>query len=148
MKTSTQRKGGRPLRPAVPGARVSLGLKVTPEIKTKLDEATRITGRTQSAEAEARLEQSFARDEAFGGAEARQVAMLMAAAFAVAGMRKGKELKAKDWAHDGGCYVAGFLSVVDALMTHPPRPLTRLEVAALHSRIDTQFANMGGNDAR
>ena len=60
---STGRKGGRPIRPGVPGARVSLGLKVTPEIKNKLDEAARLNGRTQSAEAEYRLERSFERQD-------------------------------------------------------------------------------------
>jgi predicted transcriptional regulator len=38
---------------------VSLGLKVTPEIKQKLDEAARASGRTQSQEAELRLERTF-----------------------------------------------------------------------------------------
>lgn len=41
------------------GRRVSLGLKVTPEIKNKLDAAVKESGRTQSQEAEARIEQSF-----------------------------------------------------------------------------------------
>jgi hypothetical protein len=144
MKTSASpRRTGRPLRPAVPGARVSLGLKVTPEIKTKLDEATRITGRTQSAEAEIRLEQSFAKDEAFGGAEARQIALMMASAFAVAGMRKGKEIRAEDWASDPECYLAGMLGVVGALMTHAPQPLTSLDLAALQSRIETLLVKTG-----
>jgi len=38
---------------------MSLGLKVTPEIKNKLDTAAKANGRTQSQEAEARIEQTF-----------------------------------------------------------------------------------------
>jgi hypothetical protein len=50
---------GRPTNAPPPGKRVSLGLKVTAEIKQRLDKAARETGRTQSQEAEVRLEQSF-----------------------------------------------------------------------------------------
>lgn len=50
---------GRKAQTARPGERVSLGLKVTPEIKNKLDAAAKANGRTQSQEAEARIEQTF-----------------------------------------------------------------------------------------
>jgi hypothetical protein len=53
---------GRPTKPPKPGARVSLGLRVTSEIKEKLDAAARRTGRSQSQEAEIRLERSFERE--------------------------------------------------------------------------------------
>jgi hypothetical protein len=53
---------GRPARTPKPGERVSLGLKVTPTVKTRIDALARQNGRTQSQEAELRLEQSF-RDE-------------------------------------------------------------------------------------
>lgn len=56
---------GRPTKPApaTGGGKVSLGLKVTREIKNKLDNAARVSGRTQSQEAEGRLERSFERQE-------------------------------------------------------------------------------------
>jgi hypothetical protein len=41
---------------------VSLGLRVTAELKRKLDEAAANSGRSQSQEAELRLERSFERD--------------------------------------------------------------------------------------
>ncbi len=41
------------------GERVMLGLRVTPELKRQLDEAARGSGRSQSQEAEFRLERSF-----------------------------------------------------------------------------------------
>lgn len=62
MKTSKQRTG-RPTKAPAPGTRVSLGLKVTPSIKSRLDSSAKENGRTQSQEAEARLERSFANQE-------------------------------------------------------------------------------------
>jgi len=55
----TSGRPGRKPRPANQGQRVSLGLKVTPEIKNQLDAEAKRNGRTQSQEAEARLENSF-----------------------------------------------------------------------------------------
>lgn len=54
-----QKRIGRPPKPATEGKKVSLGLKVTPRIKDRLDQAARASGRTQSQEAEYRLEQTF-----------------------------------------------------------------------------------------
>jgi TraY domain len=56
-----RKKMGRPLKPATTGSRVSLGLKVTAETKEKVAQAAEASGRTQSQEAEYRLEQSFDR---------------------------------------------------------------------------------------
>ena len=56
------RRAGRPTKQPTPGSRASLGLKVTDEIKQRLDMAAKASGRTQSQEAEARLERTF-RDE-------------------------------------------------------------------------------------
>jgi hypothetical protein len=63
MKAPQQRnKGGRPRQRApVAGERVSLGLRVTAELKLRLDSAAAAAGRSQSQEAELRLEQSFER---------------------------------------------------------------------------------------
>lgn len=57
------KKTGRPTKTAKPGVRASLGLKVTAEIKDRLDRAARDNGRTQSQEAEVRLERSFDRED-------------------------------------------------------------------------------------
>ncbi len=54
-----KRKPGRPGRPRTVGERVPLGLRVTPELKAKLDSAANDSGRSQSQEAELRLEQSL-----------------------------------------------------------------------------------------
>jgi hypothetical protein len=53
------KRTGRPLKPAETGKRVSLGLKVTSDIKHRLDAVAKLSGRTQSQEAEARLERTF-----------------------------------------------------------------------------------------
>ena len=63
--TETKRKPGRPGRPRTVGERVPLGLRVTPELKAKLDSAAKVSGRSQSQEAELRLEQSLKSDEGF-----------------------------------------------------------------------------------
>ena len=60
--TDQTKRAGRPTKQAEPGTRVSLGLKVTPEMKRRLDEAAKQSGRTQSQEAEMRLELSFDRE--------------------------------------------------------------------------------------
>jgi hypothetical protein len=58
--TEGPRRTGRPTKPPPPGKRASLGLKVTAEIKQKIEAAAQANGRTQSQEAESRLERSFA----------------------------------------------------------------------------------------
>ena len=55
--TSSPRPG--PGRPPLAGERIPLGLRVTKETKQKLDRAAQASGRSQSQEAELRLEQSF-----------------------------------------------------------------------------------------
>ena len=49
-------------RPSL-GERVPLGLRVTPEMKRRLDDAAKRSGRSQSQEAEFRLERSFDRTD-------------------------------------------------------------------------------------
>jgi hypothetical protein len=54
---SSKRPG--PGRPPSPGERVPLGLRVTKELKARLDRAAEASGRSQSQEAEFRLESTF-----------------------------------------------------------------------------------------
>lgn len=53
---------GRPFKPAKPRTRVSLGLKVTAEMKDRIEAAAKRSGRTQSQEAEAWLERALQYD--------------------------------------------------------------------------------------
>jgi uncharacterized protein (DUF1778 family) len=57
VEEETKRGRGRP----TVGERVSLGLRVTPEMKRQLDTAAEQSGRSQSQEAELRLEHTFDR---------------------------------------------------------------------------------------
>jgi hypothetical protein len=54
-----QTKRGRPTKPPTPGRKSPLGLRVTPEIKDALDSAAQRNSRTQSQEAELRIEATF-----------------------------------------------------------------------------------------
>ena len=62
-KTTAKKRIGRPTKPPVEGARVSLGFRVTAEVKRKLEAAAIKKGRSISQEAEIRLEQSLATDK-------------------------------------------------------------------------------------
>ncbi len=62
MKAPRPRSGGQPRRPE-PGERFPVSFRVTAEVKLKLDEAAKASGRSQSQEAETRLEQSFRNEE-------------------------------------------------------------------------------------
>lgn len=56
-------KIGRPRKGCELGERMALGLRVTAEAKAKLEKAADESGRSQSQEAEARLERTFRDDE-------------------------------------------------------------------------------------
>lgn len=60
---SAKKRTGRPAKKPKPGSRVSLGLKVTAQMKELLDAQAKASGRTQSQEAELRLEQTFWQEE-------------------------------------------------------------------------------------
>jgi hypothetical protein len=53
---------GRPMKAPARGKRVSLGLKVTAEVKRHIDSAARASGRTQSQEAEVLIERALQYD--------------------------------------------------------------------------------------
>ena len=58
--TSKQRKiTGRPIKTAKPGEPAALGMRISAELKNQIDEAAKANNRTQSQEAERRLERSF-----------------------------------------------------------------------------------------
>ena len=57
-----RKRMGRPMKPPTEGERVALGLRVTAEMKRKIEAAALESGRSISAEAELRLEQSFERE--------------------------------------------------------------------------------------
>jgi hypothetical protein len=57
-------RGGRPRRRKIkPGDRVPIGLRVTPQMKARIDSAATDSGRSQSQEIEMRLERSFSQEQ-------------------------------------------------------------------------------------
>lgn len=89
-------KRGRPTKAPAPGAKASLGLKVTASLKKRLEEAAEASGRTQSQEAEYRLERSFDRADLMWevmelsyGREAAALILLVARAMTDAGRMSG-----------------------------------------------------------
>ena len=59
MSTTKTKRIGRPTKKPKPGERVPLGLRVTPEMKKRLEKAAIRNGRSISQEAELRLERSL-----------------------------------------------------------------------------------------
>jgi hypothetical protein len=59
IKQAKKKRIGRPTKPPAPGERVPLGLRVTPEMKGRLEAAAQQNGRSLSQEAELRLERSL-----------------------------------------------------------------------------------------
>jgi len=116
---------GRPPKTAEPGTRVSLGLKVTAKTKARIDTAARESGRTQSQEAEALIEEALARKDDIGGTELAAVSRLMAEAFRLGGTRCARQieppkLKPKEWINDPRCYEMAIHSVMQALFAQKP----------------------------
>jgi hypothetical protein len=63
---SPRTRRGRPAKPPPPGEKASLGLRVTAQLKQRLEDEARRQGRSQSEEAEARIELTFIRQELLG----------------------------------------------------------------------------------
>jgi hypothetical protein len=59
MMMTTPTKIGRPIKPATEGERIMLGLRVTADLKRKLEAEALKSGRSLSQETEIRVQQSF-----------------------------------------------------------------------------------------
>lgn len=125
-------KRGRPTKAAKPGTRASLGLKVTADLKAKLEREAERSGRTQSQEAEARLERSFDRQGlltealalAYGDAMAARllvVAQAMQVAGTIAYMGSGHRLDPDRWARDPFSYRQAIVAAMIALWEFRPQ---------------------------
>lgn len=135
-----KRRRGRPVKEPANAGRVALGLRVTPEVKRKLDGAAERSGRSQSQEAELRLERSFDEEDAFGGPELRRIAHLMAIAFANAGSLHAHPRPASEWVHDPDAYVYAAMRVVETLLLQQPGLTIErlaLQLEALRGRLLT-----------
>ncbi len=136
-----KRRTGRPTKRAERGKKASLGLKVTPSIKDKIEAAARKSGRTQSQEAEYRLEQSFATqdtiaatlDAQLGPREVRWATLEAMIAFSSAGEAAAREKKIADWMHDAECLQKAATAAISVFVKMIPE----------HFRIDALIG--GGN---
>jgi hypothetical protein len=117
----SSKRPGRPTKKPKAGERVPLGLRVTADIKRKLDGAAEKAGRSQSQEAELRLERSFDHDDIFGGAELRSRAISMAIAFRNGGSNWARNTDIKgDWIADADCYRSAIMAVLEDLIEAMP----------------------------
>ena len=113
---------GRPSKAPQKGARNSLGLRVTAETKNRLKAAVAASGRSQSQEAEFRLERSFRKEDdgiaALGGSEQHALFRMMAAAAVIIENRTGKS-----WSSDWKTSIAvrkAWTELIIAVLPKPP----------------------------
>jgi hypothetical protein len=146
------KRGGRPGRQPAEGERVKLGLRVTPSMKKKLDEAAASSGRSQSQEAELRLERSFERQHMLKeslslayGPEAAGILLTLGMIMEAAGRshmwasawadvpsrahlydvhsEQWNRLISSTWTDDPASRKIGVLAVIAVLAMFPPRHL-------------------------
>jgi hypothetical protein len=99
---------GRKARVAQPGTRAALGLRVTHAVKNQLDAAAKQNGRTQSQEAEVRLENSFRNERVldevielhFGHANGDLLLSVFGAVLSAATEARRTQSQTGDWIDD------------------------------------------------
>jgi hypothetical protein len=84
------RRIGRPTVPAKSGEKATLTLRVTADIKTRLETAAVQSGRSLSAEAEQRLERSFEHDDIVGRIDTLETNLRGWWAELMAGLRRAR----------------------------------------------------------
>jgi hypothetical protein len=117
------RQVGRPVTKATDGEKATLGIRAAPGMKSKLIEAAKRNGRSLSAEAELRLEQSFQieamLDEAWGliyGSSGRDLMKLIGCAIRYAPTSEA------DWINDPLQYNLVIGTLIPLLTEDPIRP--------------------------
>ena len=136
-----KKKIGRPVKPAAPGSRVPLGLRVTADVKSRLDGAAEASGRSQSQEAELRLERSFHEDDAqarviemLGGPEIFRLLTIIGGAMSKAGRTAALLARHKpiqDWASHPYAYDQAMKAAVAVLEgLRPPGEIREPELNA------------------
>ncbi len=112
---------GRPTKPGTAGQRNSLGLRVTAEIKRKIEAGALKSGRSQSQDAEFRIEQSFLEERAHGGRELHGLLLLMVGAAEIIQARTGKS-----WSSDFETSIAVRAAWKKLAAAAGPRPSAEL----------------------
>ena len=123
-----RKRVGRPSQGPRKGIRNLLGLRVTAETKTRLEAATAASRRSQSLEAEFRLEQSFRKEDdgiaALGGSEQHALFRMMAAAAEIIENRTGKS-----WTFDWETSIVvrdAWNALTTAILPKPPKEYSEL----------------------
>jgi hypothetical protein len=112
-------RNGRPFaEPKPPGTRVTLGHRVTPEAKARLEALCEQTGRSMSQEVENRLEQSFLYDAAFPSPELRMWSVIVARKFQQAGQAQAMAtgIDRQAWMQDARCMKGATVAVISHLL--------------------------------
>lgn len=152
------RKRGRPPNPQAAKRRNNVTIRMSDDLKAKLQEMAESEGRSLSEAIELRLEGSFRAaqhiTDVLGGPDVRRTAMLMAATFANAGARYAAmnghpEWTAKEWTLDPDCYREAMAAVAGALLRDFPSddPEVQLRLLdSLHGRLVSQIVNKQKRD--
>ena len=128
-----RKRRGRPTKAPTPGERVPLSLRVTADLKRKIDSAHEMSGRSQSQEAEYRLERSFSLDDAFDDPALRDLIVRLSVAFDGGGRSAAWSRNVQgDWWRDPHCYRAAMFSVFETLLAQSPDAVLALEDLDLH----------------
>jgi hypothetical protein len=102
-----------PARPKT--ATVGLKVRMREPLRKKLEVAAKARKASLNNELVARLEQSFQDEGAFGGADLKRVALLMAVAFERAGQASEPNRKPEEWLTIPSAYIAAVVGVLRAL---------------------------------
>jgi TraY domain len=121
--------------------RYPLNLRMNAEQRAQLEAAAKVSGRSLTQEATARLARSFDQDATYGDPEVRRVAVAMSVAFSLAGQHYSDGRPG--WTKNRDAYLAGMRGVIDALLTGIPDVTDReiwLEIECLKSSLLTRIA--------
>ena len=104
---------------------VQLKTRLREPLRARLEAGAKRRGVTLNTEIVDRLEQSFAKEDAFDGPEMLNMARLMAAAFIRGGQqgahaRQHPEWTPSEWVHDKICYQTAVRAVMKALAAAQP----------------------------
>lgn len=132
-----KKPGGRPRTRQIEGAeRVPLSLRVTPQLKKWVDDASRASGRSQSQEVEFRLARSMEREELLTNALALRhgvkgavMMIMLSRAFRIVEqlaahytLREGRPWRSELWLDEPRCYEAAAAAMTAVLNDlHPSR---------------------------
>jgi hypothetical protein len=128
---------------------VQLKARMREPIRAQLEGSAKRRGVSLNTELVDRLEQSFAREDAFGGPEIANMARLMAAAFLRGGQggahaRGRPKSKASQWIYDPFCYAAATAAVVDALNAMQPVQSNQPKQPDRHGRLIIRYHDNDG----